>query len=322
MNASASPSASSARLLPVLFAVLLCLCNSTRGQTTNPNYTADMPSVERIKTEIKGSDSTDTLARQVAVFTYLQSYIERIKYNRTVTGPYTPEEQRLRSAYALAAYQISQDYVKTHTPDEAKAFERLHGQYEMNSDFYKDWSKRLIGPQSAAAYHGMESDMAARQQKHVESIKRANEEAQAQTTNAQGLSNDPTAVTTRRCLELGGSPLACMGKGMGAGFMDLLGLNLGELTGPGRAGVVLSGHYRNTATLASLQFNANGVSIVDCGKLVADGHAYTIEKRPGSLRINVQNEPQPFVLAMRSDGGLTGPGLVDVKGRTSSATTQ
>jgi hypothetical protein len=318
MNASdstAAPSLLRSRLiLLTVCAVLLPSC-AALAQTANLNYTADLPSVARVKAEIKGSDPTDTLARQAAIFTYLPVYIERIKYNRTVRGPYTPEEQRLIAEYQLAAYQISQDYAKAHTPDEAKAFERLHGQYEMNSDFYKDWSHRLIGPQSAAAYKNMETEMGARQQAHVAEQRRTYDEAHAKTTNGQGLSNDPTAVATRRCLELGGSPIACMGKGMGAGFMDMIGFHPEDLTGPGRAGVVLSGTYKNPATTTSLDFGPDVVSIAGCGKLVADGHAYTIEKRPGSLRVHVNNEPQPLVLTMRPDGGLTGPGPIDVKGR-------
>ena len=306
-----------------LMAVLWVPCGSVLAQAGNTNYTADLPSVERVKAEIKGSDPTDTLARQVAVFTYLPVYIERIKYNRTVRGPYTPDEARLIGAYNLAAYQISQDYAKTHTPEEAKAFERLHGQYEMNSDFYKDWSKRLIGPQSAAAYHGAERELAATGQKHYEqemqqykSDRAAQQAADKQIFgNKSGLSDDPTAVATRRCLELGGSSLGCVGKGMGAGFMDMIGFNTEEITGPGRAGVVLAGLYRNPATLASLSFGAGEVSIQDCGKLVADGHGYTIDKRPGSLRVIVENEPKPFTLTMRPDGGLIGPGPIDVKGR-------
>src|SRR5260370_36206036 len=99
----------------VLCAALLCLTCSVLAQTASPDYTSDLPSVERVKAEIKGSDPTDTLARQVAVFTYLQSYVERIKYNRTVDGPYTPGEQRVRAAYSLAAYQMSQDYATSHT---------------------------------------------------------------------------------------------------------------------------------------------------------------------------------------------------------------
>jgi len=130
------------------------------------DYTNDLPSVERVKAEIKGSDPTDALARQVAVFTYLVSYIDRIKYNRTVDGPFSPGEQKMMGAYRLAAYQMSQDFAKTHAPAEAAAFERLHGQYEMNGVFYKDWSTRLIGPQSAAAYKGAEASLAATGQKH------------------------------------------------------------------------------------------------------------------------------------------------------------
>jgi len=91
MNASApsatTPPSSHARV--ILFAALLCLsCSSVLAQTASPDYTSDLPSVERVKAEIKGSDPTDTLARQVAVFTYLQAYVQRIKYNRSYGGPF------------------------------------------------------------------------------------------------------------------------------------------------------------------------------------------------------------------------------------------
>jgi hypothetical protein len=295
------------------------------SQAASSDYTNDLPSVERVKAEIKGSDATDTLARQVAVFTYLQAYIDRIKLNRDYRGNYTPGEQKMRGAYSLAAYQMSQAYAKTHTPAEATAFERLHGQYEMNSEFYKDWSKRLIGPQTASAYKSAEAGLAAagerRYQQEMAEYKRdraAQQAADKQIFGTQGLSDDPTAVATRRCLELGGSSVGCMGKGLGAGFMDLIGFGAEaqeSLTGPGRAGVVLSGLYKNPATVTTLDFGADGVSIGGCGKLVADSHGYTIDKRPGSVRIDIINEPNPIVLTMRPDGGLTGPGVIDVKGR-------
>ncbi len=297
---------------------------AARAQTAIADYTNDLPSVERVKAEIKGSDATDTLARQVAVFTYLVSYIDRIKYNRTVRGDFTPGEQKMMGAYRLAAYQTSQDYAKTHAPAEAAAFERLHGQYEMNDVFYKDWSKRLIGPQSAAAYKGAEAGLAAsgerRYQQAMADYKRdsaAQQAADKQIFGTQGLSNDPTALATRRCLELGGSSAGCVGKGLTSGFMDLIGFGDKEqesLIGPGGAGVVLSGIYKNGGTTTNLAFNGP-VSIDGCGKLVSDPHHYTLDKRSGSVRITVENEPNPIVLTMRPDGGLIGPGLVDVKGR-------
>ncbi len=321
MNVSASLTAPFPfHLRLVLLSAVLCLqCSGVLAQTASSDYTADLPSVERVKAEIKGSDPTDSLARQVAVFTYLYTYVDRIKLNRDYRGPYTPGETRVMTAYRLAAYQISQDYAKTHTPAEAAAFERLHGQYEMNSDFYKDWSKRLIGPQSAAAYKGAEAGLGATQQAHI-----AKEQAQyqkdvaAQQASASGLSNDPTAVATRRCLELGGDTTACVGKSFVGGLMDMVGFGadtMKELTGPARTGVVLSGLYHNPNTLAAISFDTDSAAIQDCGKLVADGHAYTIHKSPTSLGIVIQNEPRPIQLSMRPDGALAGPGPVDVKGR-------
>ncbi len=310
---------------PVLVAALLCLlcllCGAALAQTPNLNYTDDMPSVERVKAEIQGSDPTDTLARQVAVFTYLSTYIQRIKYNRTVRGPYTPGEERLMGAYGLAGYQISQDYAKSHTAEEAKSFEGLHGRYEMNPDFYEDWSKRLIGKQGAAAYKSAENELAARQQAHVAQEQRdferdraAQQEADRQIFGGQQRLNDPGTVSTRRCMELGGNSVACVGKGFMSGLFNMVGFNPADLTGPGRAGVILNGNYRNPAALANLTFDTDTVSVQDCGKLVAEAHSYTIDKRPGVLQVVVQNEPRPIVLTMRPDGGLTGPGAIDVKG--------
>jgi hypothetical protein len=194
----------------------------------------------------------------------------------------------------------------------------------MNDAFYKDWSKRLIGPQTAAAYKGAEAGLAAAGQRRYDQAmadyKRdsaAQQAADKQIFGTQGLSNDPTAVATRRCLELGGSSVGCMGKGFASGFMDMIGFNAATeeaLVGPGRAGVVLIGLYKNPATTATLSFGAGNVSIQGCGKLVAEDHNYTLDKRPGSLQVTVQNEPHTILLTMRPDGGFTGPGLIDVKG--------
>lgn len=312
----------------IVLAALLCLlCSSipVLAQATSSDYTNDLPSVERVKAEIKGSDPTDTLARQVAVFTYLQTYIDRIKSNRSQRGSFTPGESKMWNAYRNAAYEISQEYAKTHTPAEAKAFERLHGYYTMNGPFYDDWSKRLIGPQSAAAYKNAESDLAAAGERRYQQATKEYKEGRAaqqaadrQISGGSGLlSDDPTAVTARRCLELGGTKGACMGKGLTAGFMDLIGL--GELqeslSGPGSAGVILKGLYKNPATVTTLNFDAAVVSLDGCGKLASDSRNYSMEKMSGLVRITVANEPKPIVLTMRPDGGLTGPGLIDVKGQ-------
>ena len=61
-----------------------------------------MPSIDRVKAQIQGKDPTDTAARQVAVFTYLQEYIKRIAYNKNPRADFTPTRQRIYAAYWTA----------------------------------------------------------------------------------------------------------------------------------------------------------------------------------------------------------------------------
>jgi hypothetical protein len=301
------------------------------AQAKSADYTDDMPSVDQVKAAIKGSDPSDTLVRQYAAFIGLNKHIFDIKVERTVSGPYTPSELRVRNAYDLAKNQLEQEYAKSHTPEQMAGFNRLWFRYTMDEDLYRTWNK-LIGPQSRAAIKSTQDANAARrgayydkamaQYKQDSAAQQAGNrqfaQMEASAPGATGLSNDPTAVATRRCLELGGSDAGCMGKGFMSGLMDLVGFNTETkeaIAGPGRAGVVLSGLYKSPATTTTLGFGENGVSIDGCDKLVADSHNYTIDKRPGTLKVTVENEPHPIVLTIRPDGGFTGPGLIDVKGK-------
>ena len=99
-----------------------------------------------------------------------------------------------------------------------------------------------------------------------------------------------------------------------SGLMDMVGINLDVMEGPRKAGLVLSGRYRDPRALASLNFGTDTATISGCGKLVEEGRGYSITKSPNSLAVTVYNEPRPLVLTTRPDGGLLGPGLVDVKG--------
>ena len=183
--------------------------NPIAAQATNPAYLAGAPTVDRVKAEIHGSNPTDSLARQVAVFVYLGTVLDRMRMQRGYSAPWTPDEQRISGAYRLAAYQTSQDYAKTHTPDEAKAFERLHGQYEMDSKFYDEWYHGLLSAQFRAAYEGGQAKDAAHAKAHFDAEKRQYDEDVArqkapETSQRGSLYNDPGAKAARRCLEPGG----------------------------------------------------------------------------------------------------------------------
>ena len=303
----------------VVVALLCFACAGIHAQAPNTSYTNDYPSVDRVKAEIKGSDPTDTLARQVGVLTYLTAQIQRIKLNRDYRGPFTPDETRLMTAYNAAAYQMTQDYNKSHIPAEAQAFDRLQFNYSIDPAFRKDWTQRLIGPQGQNAYKSAQADLAATQQRHynqeMQTYNDAQKQQQAATKNPAGLSNDPTAVATRRCLELGGSSVACMGKGFMSGIMGLAGLNMDELTdSTGPAGVVLSAQYKGSPG-AGITFDETLASTTSCGDLTPVGYPYDIQKQGSSIRILVHNQPSPFTLTMRPDGGFTGPGLISVTGK-------
>src|SRR5258708_26723751 len=313
----------------IMAAALLCiLCAGAFAQPPRPNYTADMPSVDRVKAEIKGSDPTDTLARQFAVFTHLSTYIQRIKYNRTIDGPYTPEEVRVMGAYDLAKYQISQDYAKSHTPAEIEAFGHLEGHYEFDTAFKNDWNKRLMGPQSKAAYQGMERDLGSRQAAHVESIKRANEEARKASAGASDdRSTDPTAVATRRtetgaqtaapgskaelrrCIASGRSMRICFTEVMGNAAEQLMG---GSLKEPIPTGLRMTGDYAST-TGFRLIFEAELATMVCRG--VPESMPYAVQITENQALITIQHGSKPVVFSLGADGRLTGSGPIRVTGQ-------
>ncbi len=147
------------------------------------------------------------------------------------------------------------------------------------------------------------------------------QQAQQQTATVNGqtmpMSNDPTSVAIRRCLELGGSTGSCMGGGLIGGMISLVtgGEGLGSLTGPGRAGVVLSGGYSPSQNGASVTFSGNSGSINSCGKLAPDNTTYTLSKTAAALKVTLPVSPSPVVLTMRSDGSLQGPGAITLNGQ-------
>src|SRR5215467_2068279 len=116
----------------------------------NPAYLNNLPSVDTVKQQIQGADPTDTLERQVAVFNILGAIMQhhlagdRGRYNLT------PDEQMVICVYRLAAYQIEEDYKKTHTDAELQAFSRRHGQYEMDNAMQKEIDTKLLSATAVA----------------------------------------------------------------------------------------------------------------------------------------------------------------------------
>jgi hypothetical protein len=309
---------------------MVCGVVLAQAPPASGDYTAALPSVEKVKAQLKGTDATDTVARQVAVFTYLQTYITRIRDARKYNGPFTPGETKLMGDYARAAYQLSQDFSKTHSPEEVKAFQQIEGRYEIMNAL--SWIKQLEGQQAADTYRGTEASLAQSYQQHEDRLQKQmkQDQGRGRSSLAGDAVLDPMGIFAnaeanrekdpelRRCLELGGTLDGCEGVGALEGMASLLMPFAGkeDPNAPSPvAGVVLVGNYHSRAQLPSLSFGDGSATIQDCGSLVPDDHDYTLRKSGNTVQLVLANEPDPIVVTLQPDGTLSGPGSVLVKGR-------
>lgn len=292
--------------------------SATRGsQQGTSDYTKDLPSVQRVENEIKGTDPNDSLARQVAVFEYLQIYIQRIKEARDYRGPFTPGERKLMGDYAKAQYDLTQSYTKAHAAAEVTAFNRVVGRYSLNNAL--GWIRQIEGPLAAEAYKASEASLAASYQRNQQRIQQGLSQPQSsEPSDVAGMIGEAFEVFNdspegRRCLELGGTSAQCANSSLMQGIGNWMGAD--SNAPPPLNGVVLIGNYHSRSELPSLNFGAGAATLEDCGKLVADPHDYTIRKSGGAILLVLANEPNDIVLTLRPDGSLAGPGSIPVKGR-------
>jgi hypothetical protein len=291
------------------------------SKPTNPAYLAAMPYVEKVRSAIQGTSPDDTLARQLTVFTWIPQMITHMREaSRPYGSPWTPDETRITYAYNLAAKQITDAYAKTHTPAEVTQFGHQEGHYEMMDDqFYKQWTTALFPADFLNEYNHAFWGMLAEYKAHVDQERKQNEEAAAQAKAAQeaeaqgrpGLPNDAGSVAARRCLEMGGGPLSCLGKGLTTGFFDLAGMKSPESSFPAR--LTLTGVY--AAGSIYTDFNEKSMDFGGCGNLVNQSLPYSIERKGDQFLVHVQNSPSPYTLRLEPDGKLVGPGPTMVNGQ-------
>ncbi|HEV7136211.1 MAG TPA: hypothetical protein VGN43_06225, partial [Steroidobacteraceae bacterium] len=164
---------------------------------------------------MQGTDPTDTAARQVAVFEYLQVYIQRIKETRDYRGPYSPGEQKLRTEYARAQYDLTQSYTKTHSPEEVSKFSQLEGRYSINNAL--NWIKQMEGQQAADTYRGTEASLAQSYKQHEDKMQRQMKQDNGQSGGGLlgGGGGGDLNADQKRCLELGGTLNECANSMMG-----------------------------------------------------------------------------------------------------------
>ena len=278
------------------------------SQPASSPYLTEMPSVDKVKSTIQGTTPDDTLARQVAVLTYLQQIVERMEPPNRRYGVTTPDEQRIMSAYSLAAYQMSQAYAKAHTPEQANEFERLHGRYEMNGTFFNEWFSALFTPEFRAAYKDAVAGRFAKYSAHVAQEQQQYEQATARqkAAAAQQANQNAGNAALQACLESGRSQAQCLGDNLHKEFMQMEGPLFGVNRRP--TGLRMGGSY--TTGRFTIAFDA-WMATLACGggslKL-----PYAVRLAGNRLTIDVQRPAKPMDFMMRPDGNLAGPGPFDM----------
>ncbi len=297
---------------------------STAGPAPDSPFLAGLPSVDRIMREIQGTSPTDTLARQMAAFTYVSRLVLRMQMapGRPFNSV-TPDERRVTDAYSAAAYQATQAYLKAASPEDATALPQLVSRYESNVPF-GDQVFAMLSPASRAEFGRVNGNINTQAQARIDQQRRENEQARTQppaaaagATGVTGVAgiNSPGGAAIRRCLELGGSNGECLGQGFTTDFLGLGGLNdLSVFSGPsGPAGLRIGGTYTAAAGLA-IGFTNENANLSGCGKLESDARRYSVTRRGNQLQVEIQNTPTPLVVLLGPDGTFSGPSAFAVTG--------
>jgi hypothetical protein len=228
-----------------------------------------------------------------------------------------PDEQKILVDYSTAQYNVSQASDKAFpnnkpSEDLTYHFSRWDTKFGFKGiDIWQFFSEGLQSQftQIIGKDNAQYAALRAEQKRIAEQGVSANPQAGA--PSSPFIRNDPGTLAARRCVELGGSDLECIGKGLWKGLTDTAGVDTEAMNGQG---VYMNGPYTSGSGM-TVSFGPDNVSINGCGKLVPADHAYTVTKKPNQLLINVKSAPNSFVFSMANDGKLSGPGSIDINGQ-------
>jgi len=255
-------------------------------QAYNPPYLKEFPTVDQIKAQLQGTSVQDTAYRQMSALREFGQMIAALAGPRMSQNQLTADEVRILTGYFNAYSQIAQ---ATANPQDA---------YLDKPDFTASLFSTFKMPTIQQLWQTANSTAATGQ------------------GGARPLppTNDPSQIAIRRCFELGGSGLQCVGAGMGVGLKQMIGLDPGALTGPGKSGLTILGTFNASSGLA-INFNSGNVDISNCGKMVQGAHNYSVGVSSGKYVINISNQPQAFEVTLGPDGQAAGPAAEDITGQ-------
>ena len=236
--------------------------------------------------QIKGSSPQDTAYRQLTALHEFGQMIAAMAGTRMAQNQLTPDERRIITNYYNAYTSLANS---TPNPQDAYA-----GQPAFTANLFTTFKMPTIQQLWQTS-----QNMAANQ---------------PDGTRPVPPSNDPSQIAMRRCFELGGGALQCVGAGMGTGLKQMIGIDLSALTGTGKSGLMILGSFAAASGL-TFSFDDGGLDISGCGKMVRGTHNYAINPSGGKYLLNISNQPQAFQISLGTDGKGSGPAAEDITGQ-------
>jgi len=111
-----------------------------------------MPSVARVRAELKGADALDTAARQMGAFEQLMGIINVLAGPRYKSLEFTPDENRLRGNY-FDAWQRFHYRENAPPPQDQPRWAKLHAFYETDPGFRDELLQQFFSAEVRAAYY-------------------------------------------------------------------------------------------------------------------------------------------------------------------------
>jgi hypothetical protein len=258
-------------------------------QTFNPPYLKEFPTVDQIMAQVKGSSAQDTAYRQLTALHEFAQMIAALAGPRMQQNKLTADEARILTNYFNAYTALAK---ATPNPQDAYA-----GKNDFTASLFQIF--------------------------HMPTIQQLWETGNKITASQQGGGNtqstlppttDPATLSARRCVELGGSAMQCLGGALSTGLQQLIGINLDAMTNSGKTGLVLYGTYNGSAGL-HFDFSDANVDIGGCGQMVKGAHGYSLGVTGGELAVKIDNQPQPLAMTLGVDKKMAGPAMQQITGQ-------
>ncbi len=276
----------------VSLVLVVGLAASLQAQSMKPPYLSEMPSVQRVLAEVKGSDADDTVARQLGALLQFNKMIEDMAWElqRRYADALTGDERRLRAEYMAEFKQL-----RATVPD--KTFRALRG-YDIDPNFTQVLLNQFFSPNFRALW----------EKSHAKEMARWAANAQPQNniygapqTNAGGNS------------AAGGSSSGDMASSLKSIAKGLM--KMGGLGAP--TGLLMNGNYKGEGF--GVAFSA-ALATVHCGGLTFQERKYMVQRNGAQVVVTMENEPKAITLMLRPDGKLAGQGPMTVSGQVQVGT--